>query len=114
MGETPKVTSLTRQVTPSLLAAARRPPPMADGPAIHFQGVVKHFKDVVALDGLSFSVPKGQVFGLLGPNGSGKTTAIRILVGLDRADSGSVRALGVDAPDRLLNTRIGYMPQETA
>jgi ABC-2 type transport system ATP-binding protein len=88
---------------------------MADAtPAIEFRQVVKRFKDIAALDGLSFRIPKGEVFGLLGPNGSGKTTAIRVLVGLDRADEGSVRALGIDAPDRLLNTRIGYMPQETA
>ncbi|HUR68126.1 MAG TPA: ABC transporter ATP-binding protein [Candidatus Thermoplasmatota archaeon] len=89
---------------------------MADSnvPAIEMRGVVKRYGDVIALDGLTCAIPRGQVYGLLGPNGSGKTTAIRLLVGLERAQEGSVRALGIEAPDRALNTRIGYMPQETA
>lgn len=82
--------------------------------AIEYKHVVKTFGDINALDHLSLRVKKGEVFGLLGPNGSGKTTAIRVLVGLERADSGEVTALGINAPDRRLNTRIGYMPQETA
>ena len=82
--------------------------------AVEFRDVVKRFGDVVALDGLTLSIPKGEVYGLLGPNGSGKTTAIRILTGLERAQSGTVRALGIEAPDRQLNMRFGYMPQETA
>lgn len=81
---------------------------------IRFDRVVKRYGDIAALDGLTLSVRKGEVYGLLGPNGSGKTTAIRVLVGLERSTSGEVEALGVRAPDRLLNTRIGYMPQETA
>ena len=51
-----------------------------------------------ALDGLDLRVPEGGVFGFLGPNGSGKTTTIRILLGLIRADAGSVRVLGRDVP----------------
>lgn len=82
--------------------------------AIAFRDVVKRYQKVVALDGLTLQVPKGEVYGLLGPNGSGKTTAIRLLMGLERATAGDITALGVRAPDRLLNTRIGYMPQETA
>jgi len=81
---------------------------------IHYQDVVKRYRDVVALDGLTLSVRKGEVYGLLGPNGSGKTTAIRLLVGLERATSGRIRAQGVEAPSRVLNTHVGYMPQETA
>lgn len=82
--------------------------------AIEYKRVVKTFGDISALDHLDLRVRKGEVFGLLGPNGSGKTTAIRVLVGLDRATSGEVSALGMQAPNRALNRRIGYMPQETA
>jgi len=60
-----------------------------------FDGVSKSFGRNVALRGLSFGVSEGAVCGLLGPNGSGKTTAIRILLGLGRADAGSAGLLGV-------------------
>jgi len=71
----------------------------------------RQFGDTVALDGLSFTVPRGQVFGFLGPNGAGKTTAMRAIVGVAALDSGSVRwngePIGEDA-----RRRIGYMPEE--
>jgi ABC-2 type transport system ATP-binding protein len=54
----------------------------------------KQYGSVVALDGLSFSVPPGQVFGFLGPNGAGKTTAMRAIFGVVRPDSGEVRWRG--------------------
>ena len=65
-----------------------------------FEGVQKSFSGTVALRGLSFSVPEGSVSGLLGPNGSGKTTAIRVLLGLSRADAGSSSLLGVSTGGR--------------
>lgn len=83
-------------------------------PAVELRNLVKRFGGFTALDGLTLSLPRGQVYGLLGPNGSGKTTAIRILVGLERATSGEAFALGRRVPDRALAARIGYMPQETA
>ena len=69
------------------------------------------FGATVALDGLSFAVPPGQVFGFLGPNGSGKTTAMRVVFGIARADRGEVRWEGraATAADRL---SWGYMPEE--
>ena len=60
-----------------------------------FEGIGKSFGNTVALEGLSFGVPEGSVCGLLGPNGSGKTTAIRLLLGLTRPDAGSTSLLGV-------------------
>ena len=87
---------------------------MADPVAISYDRVVKRYGPIAALDALTMKIPKGEVYGLLGPNGSGKTTAIRVLVGLETVTSGELTALGVKAPDRALNTRIGYMPQETA
>lgn len=64
------------------------------------QGITKRFGSVQALNGLSLSVPEGSICGLLGPNGSGKTTAIRILLGLSRADSGWAELLGAQVGSR--------------
>ncbi len=58
------------------------------------EGLVKRFRRITAVDGLSFEVPEGSVFGLLGPNGAGKTTAIRILLGLAAPTAGSTTLLG--------------------
>jgi ABC-2 type transport system ATP-binding protein len=72
--------------------------------AIVAHELVKHFGDVRALDGVSFSVPAGTVLGLLGPNGAGKTTAVRVLTTLLRPDAGSARVLGLDVarePERV-------------
>ena len=59
-----------------------------------FDGLVKRYGDTTAVDGLSLEVPEGTVCGLLGPNGSGKTTAIRVLLGLAKATAGSTTLLG--------------------
>lgn len=71
----------------------------------------RRFDDVVALDGVSFSVPAGTIVGFVGPNGAGKTTAMRIALGVLAADAGEVRWNGrpVDAEAR---RRFGYMPEE--
>jgi ABC-2 type transport system ATP-binding protein len=74
-------------------------------------GLVRRFGDVVALDGLSLRVAPGQVLGFLGPNGSGKTTALRSILGISEPDAGSVRWHGkpVDSETR---QRFGYLPEE--
>jgi ABC-2 type transport system ATP-binding protein len=59
-------------------------------------GLVKKYKDVVALDGLDLAVAEGTVVGLLGPNGAGKTTAVSILTTLLLPDSGTARVAGAD------------------
>jgi ABC-2 type transport system ATP-binding protein len=69
------------------------------------------YGEVVALDGLSFTVPPGEVFGFLGPNGSGKTTTMRAIVGVASLDSGSVRWNG-EPIGEAARRRIGYMPEE--
>jgi ABC-2 type transport system ATP-binding protein len=66
---------------------------------------------VVALDGLSFDVPSGQVVGFLGPNGAGKTTTMRAIFGLTDLESGTVRWNGIPV-DQAARRRFGYMPEE--
>jgi ABC-2 type transport system ATP-binding protein len=74
-------------------------------------GLRRSFGDVVALDGLSFAVAPGRLFGFVGRNGAGKTTAMRIICGLLAPDEGSVTWQG-EPIDARLRERIGYMPQE--
>lgn len=82
--------------------------------AIDVRGLKKYFGNVKAVDGLDLEVPSGQVFGLLGPNGSGKTTTIKILCRLLKPTEGSASVLDTDISKRSYLKRIGYMPQETA
>jgi ABC-2 type transport system ATP-binding protein len=81
--------------------------------AIRVDGLRKAFHQVTALNGLSFEVPPGTVFGFLGPNGAGKTTTLRILAGLARPDAGLAwvngQPVGPDSPARKV---IGYLPEE--
>jgi ABC-2 type transport system ATP-binding protein len=89
-------------------------------PVLELRGVRRTFrgfgrKTVVALDGLDLAVPRGSVFGLLGRNGSGKTTALRIALGLLRPDAGEVRTLGEDARSLSAEARrrIGYLSERS-
>ncbi len=87
-----------------------------DGVAIEVEGLTKRFGDVVALEGIDFSVPERSVFGLLGPNGAGKTTAIRILATVLEPDEGRATVLGHDVarePDAV-RRRIGLAGQFAA
>jgi ABC-2 type transport system ATP-binding protein len=79
--------------------------------ALIIEGLQKRFGTVQALDGISFSVQPGEVFGFLGANGAGKTTTMRIVLGLMRADSGTVTWDGRPAHDWPRRTW-GYMPEE--
>lgn len=69
--------------------------------AIETHGLVKRFGHRSAVDGIDLAVPRGAVFGFLGPNGSGKTTTIRVLLGLASANSGEIRVLGREMPQQL-------------
>jgi ABC-2 type transport system ATP-binding protein len=73
--------------------------------------VVKRFGDFTAVDGLSFTVPEGGVFGFLGGNGAGKTTSVRMMLDIIRPDSGRIEILG-SAPSRANAPRIGFLPEE--
>jgi ABC-2 type transport system ATP-binding protein len=77
------------------------------------RGLRKTFGSLVAVEGLDLTVPSGQIFGLLGPNGSGKTTTIRMLTGLIPPTSGTAEVVGIDVvhnPEQV-RRRIGYMSQ---
>jgi ABC-2 type transport system ATP-binding protein len=102
----PAVAATTAVSSNSSAPAAARGPRQGDDRdmAIVADGLVKRFGKVTALDGVSLSVPYGSVVGLLGPNGSGKTTTVRILTTLLNPDAGSATIGGVDvvrAPDRV-------------
>jgi ABC-2 type transport system ATP-binding protein len=84
--------------------------------AIEVRDLVKRFGEFTAVDGVSFTVERGEVVGYLGPNGSGKTTTIRMLLGLLRPTSGSAFVLGHDvvADAEWIRLRSGYMSQKFA
>jgi ABC-2 type transport system ATP-binding protein len=80
-------------------------------PAIEVRDVVVRLGGRPVLDGLTFTVPGGQVTGLLGPSGCGKTTLMRCVVGVQRIDRGEVRVLGTPAGSAPLRRRVGYVTQ---
>lgn len=81
--------------------------------AVQTVNLVKRFGDFTAVDGLNFTVERGEIFGFLGPNGAGKTTTIRMLMGLIQPTSGSATVLGFDVTRQTaeIRRRIGYMSQ---
>src|SRR5689334_24796206 len=81
--------------------------------AVVFDRVSKSYGEVKAVRELSLSIAAGEMFGLIGPDGAGKTTAIRMMCGLLRADSGSIRVLGLDPirQHRDVTTSVGYLSQ---
>jgi ABC-2 type transport system ATP-binding protein len=93
------------------------PPESSAGPAVLLEGVGKSFsaagRTVGALDAISAQVARGSVTGLIGPDGAGKTTLMRLIAGLLRLDRGSITVLGLDVAAESLEVQaaLGYMPQ---
>ncbi len=81
---------------------------------IETQGLTKHYNGVVAVENLDLTIQGGEVFGMLGPNGSGKTTTILMLLGLTEPTSGKVRVLGLDPARQPLSVKaqVGYIPDQ--
>ena len=88
-------------------------------PVVQAAGLTKIFKDfwyrnrVVAVDRLDFDIHRNEVFGLLGPNGSGKTTTIKMMLGLLYPTRGRISILGKPPTDVAIKSRIGYLPEES-
>jgi ABC-2 type transport system ATP-binding protein len=89
---------------------------MPDEIVLSAQGLVVRYGEVEAVHGLELQVPRGQVIGLIGPDGAGKTSSLRVFAGLLRATAGTVRVLGRDAwrHRRALHHRLGYLAQRFA
>jgi len=89
-------------------------PPATSALAIDVHGMTKRFGKLVAVDHIDLQVPRGTICGFLGPNGSGKTTFIRMLCGLLRADAGSGTCLGFDVirESEQIKRQVGYMTQK--
>jgi ABC-2 type transport system ATP-binding protein len=79
--------------------------------AVRLSGVTKRFGAHTAVDAFDFVVPRGSIYGLLGPNGSGKTTTIRMIMGILHPDAGTVDLFGGD-PDETRRRMVGYLPEE--
>lgn len=87
---------------------------MNEASAINISGITKSYGELTALSNVSFSVKKNTIFGIVGPDGAGKTTLIRILCGLMRADSGKAEILGFDLATQSgkIKNEIGYLSQK--
>src|SRR5512142_26603 len=92
---------------PFMLVAMSIPPGTnrADGPAIQVQGMEKSYKELRVLRGVDFEVARGSIFALLGSNGAGKTTVVKILSTLLRADAGTARVNGFDVATQAAGVR---------
>lgn len=90
-------------------------PTHENNPLIEVSEITKRFDDVVAVDRISFTIGKGELYGFLGPNGAGKTTTINMLTGLARPDSGKIRISGLDVSGNLKAAQhlIGIVPDES-
>src|SRR5712671_6292305 len=86
---------------------------MSDDLAIDVRGMTKRFGDCTVVNDIALKVRKGEIYGFLGPNGSGKTTFIRMLCGLLKADAGSGTCLGHDVitESKAIKRKVGYMTQ---
>ena len=79
--------------------------------AARLSGATKTFETHTAVSKFDLEIPKGSIYGLLGPNGSGKTTTIRMIMGILLPDHGSVELFG-GVPDFARRSRVGYLPEE--
>jgi ABC-2 type transport system ATP-binding protein len=75
--------------------------------AVKLRGVAKRYSDIIAVDHIDLDVEYGEIFGLLGPNGSGKTTTLKMILGLVKPDSGSINVLGTNAEENPVEVKAG-------
>jgi len=81
--------------------------------AVELRRVAKRYADIVAVDYIDLDVKYGEIFGLLGPNASGKSTTLKMILGLVKPDSGSLKVLGINAEDNTVAVKrqVGYVPE---
>ena len=81
--------------------------------AVELNRVAKRYADILAVDYIDLDVKRGEIFGLLGPNASGKSTTLKMILGLVEPDSGSVKVLGIDAKEDpvAVKRQVGYVPE---
>src|SRR5262245_40182237 len=95
--------------------ADRHPHPTHASPMIEVTDLHKSYGSLKAVDGVSFSVARGETFALLGPNGAGKTTTILMLTGALRPDAGTIRVAGQHDPTQVdVRRQLGFAPQALA
>ncbi len=82
--------------------------------SISVQQICKRFGQREVLNSITLDVQEGEIFGLLGPSGAGKTTLVKMIAGIDQPSSGVVSVLGTKMPDLDMMKRIGYMAQSDA
>ena len=87
----------------------------ASSSAVEVSNLTKRYGEVLAVNDVSFSVSKGELFGFLGPNGAGKTTTINMLTGLARLDAGTIHISGIECSGnpKAAQHRIGVVPDES-
>lgn len=90
--------------------------PISDYDVIEVKNLTKKYKDIVAVNNISFTVKKGEIFGFLGPNGAGKTTTIRTLLGFLKPNNGEAYIFGKNIKENIVDIRrnVGYIPGELA
>jgi len=88
--------------------------PLDDGDLVTARGLTKRFEDFVAVDGIDFSISRGEAFGFLGPNGAGKTSTMRMIASVSPVTSGDLKVLGMDpaAQGPEIRARLGVVPQD--
>ena len=81
--------------------------------AVELKGVTKRYNEIVAVNNINLTINTGEIFALLGPNGSGKTTTLKMLLGLVQPDSGTVNVLGLDVQKQPVEVKrlVGYVPE---
>ncbi len=81
---------------------------------ICIENISKKYGKKTVLNKVSLTIPKGRIYGIIGPSGAGKTTLVKMMVGMEKADSGSITVLGCEMPDLPVLQNIGYMSQSDA
>src|SRR5436190_23177893 len=104
-------TPATATTTATTAAPPRPAAPGRAGPVIEIKNLVKQYGNIEALKGVSLTVQRGEIFGLLGQNGAGKTTMVKILLGIVKPSFGEAAMLGEPIGTASVRKRVGYLPE---